>query len=89
MCSTDFFLAVRQCRRADALAVRCDLTHSTPPPALYLGSVEVRMDGDLRDVRTNPEPPALRPDELSNLVLSLLAPLKFPFFFYLAGNGPN
>jgi hypothetical protein len=54
-----------------------------------LTTVEVRMDGDLRDVRTSPESPAPWPDELSNPVLSLLAPFKFPFFFNLAGNGPN
>jgi hypothetical protein len=33
---------------------------------LYLATVEVRMDGDLRDVRTSPESPAPWPDELSN-----------------------
>jgi len=47
------------------------------------------MDGDLRDVRTSPESPALWPDELSNPVLSLLTPLTFPFFIHLAGNGLN
>lgn len=43
-----------------------------------LATVEVRMDGDLRDVRTRPEPPALWPDELSDPVLSLLLLSKFP-----------
>ena len=61
-------------RGRTAEAGRCDPTHSSQRPALYLGSTEVRMDGDLRDVRTNPEPPALWPDEPSNLVLSLLLP---------------
>jgi hypothetical protein len=47
------------------------------------------MDGEPRDVRTRPESPALWPDELSNLMLSLFSPFYFPSFFNLAGNGPQ
>jgi hypothetical protein len=32
------------------------------------------MDGELRDVRTSPESPALGPDELSEPMLSLISP---------------
>jgi hypothetical protein len=45
------------------------------------------MDGEQRDVRTNPESPALWPDELSNLVLSLISPFKFPSNSISPGTG--
>jgi hypothetical protein len=36
------------------------------------------MGGEPRDVRTSPESPALRSDEPSKLVLSLLSPINPP-----------
>ena len=80
----------RERPRDCALTRRVIATHSVPfSPTLYLATVRVRADGELRDVRTSPESPAPWPDELSSPVLSLFSPFTSPFFFYLAGNGPN
>jgi hypothetical protein len=87
MCSTVISLAVRWHRRADCTMYGVIHRTAALRRVSILATVEVRMDGDLRDVRTSPESPAPRPDVLFNPVLSLLSPLKLLLFFISPGTG--